>query len=439
MWQPDLALSHELIDDTTWEITLREGVKTHTGEEFTAEDVKFTIERILDPEVASTWRRYIDLIDSVTVVNPYKVRIITEGPVPTLMDNLGLIPMVPKEAFEAKGDEGFGESPVGTGPYKFVKWLKGEYVELQAFPDHWRGAPPIDLVEFREIPDDSARLGALFAGDVDIVVNVPPEQIPVIDAKLNLTAKSVPSIRGMYVFIDTQNGPFKDVRVRQAINYLVNVDEIIEYVMGGLGKPTNNMVPPMYAGTNPYLPVEPYPYNPDKAWALLNEAGYTEPFEIVFNGPIGRYLKDREVAQAIAGQLEQEGFKVRYEGKEWGIYFKSLRARQEEEDDQAVVSMLGYGAPHYDTATPWNEFLRVGSKINFWADEEFTRVLDEALSEMDPIIRNALLGYAHQLIVERAPLIFLYQLEDIYGVNDRVDWTPRSDELVWMWEASLKD
>jgi len=438
--QPALALSHKIIDDLTWELSLRKGVKFHTGEEFTAKDVKFTIERVLDPESLSKWKAFIDLIERVEVVDPYTVRIITNKPFPGLINNVALIPIISETAFKKMGADEFGRNPVGTGPYVFEKWVEGEYVMLRENKEHWRGAPPFELVEFRQIIDDFVRVAALEAGDVDIIVNVPPDLISQINMKPNLIAQTVPSIRGMYVFIDTRCGPFKDERVRQAINYLVDVDEIIEFVLGGTGaSPINNMVPPMYFGHNKDLPIEPYPYNPEKAEKLLKEAGYAKPFEITLYGPIGRYLKDREVAQAIAGQLEKHGFKVQYEGLEWGTYFTYMRTRQNVIDDKAVLFMLGYGAPHYETVTPWNEFLRKGSKVNLWQDEEFTKLLDAALTEMDENTRRTLINKGHQLIVERAPIIFLYQLGDVYAWNERINWSPRSDEMVWMLEAALKE
>lgn len=438
--QPDLALSHKMLNDLTYEIVLRKGVKFHTGEEFTAKDVKFTIERILNPESMSVWRPYIDSIERVEVVDPYTVRIITKTPFPGLINNVSLLPIVSKTAFEKIGADEFSRNPVGTGPFVFEKWVKGEYVVLKANKEHWRGAPAFERVEFRQIPDDIARFAALKSGDVDIIVNVSPDLIPDIRKEPNLVVETVPSIRGMYVFIDTRCGPFKDVRVRKAINYLVDVEEIINTLLRGTGaKPINNMVPPMYFGHNKDLPSHPYPYNPEKAWELLKEAGYEKPFEITFHGPIGRYLMDKSVAQAIAGQLERQGFKVRYEGLEWGSYFKFMKTRKDTIDDNAVLFMLGYGAPHYDSATPWNEFLRIGSKVDLWQDDEFTRLLDAGLSEMDENTRESILNKCHQLIVERCPIIFLYQLGDVYARNKRIDWSPRSDELVWMWEASLKE
>lgn len=437
-WQPGLCLSHRVVDELTWEFDLRPGVRTHEGEEFTAEDVAFTVNRVLTPEVGSQWRAYISLVTTAIAIDKYTVRIFTTAPFPMLVENLALIPMLPKAAFERRGESAFASNPVGTGPYRFVKWVTGEYVLLEANPTYWGGYPPFDEVEFRQIPDDSARVAALLSGEVDVVVNLPPDLLAAISASPNLRVACTPSIRGMYLFFDTVRGPFKDRRVRQAINYLIDVRELIETVMSGLGTPINNMVPPVYIGTNPYLPEEPYPYNPEKAFKLLKEAGYDKPFEILLYGPVGRYVKDRELALAIASQLERHGFKVTYNGYEWGIYFRELRARQQQTDDQAVLYMLGYGAPHYDLATPYNEFLRIGSKINLWLNEDFTTTLDAALREINSVVRTALLRYLHQMVVEEAPIVFLFQLTDNYGINDRIDWEPRSDEVVWVMEMKRR-
>ena len=232
---PWLATSLENPDELTWRFHLREGVKFHNGNDFKANDVKFSIERLMEED--SVWNT-ASFVDRVEVVDDYTVDIITQEPFAAFMTRLVLWHMTDEEYFNEVGEEGFLESPVGTGPYEFVEWVKDERVVLEANEDYWRGAPNIETIIFTPIPENATRLAALEAGDVDIVTEVPPEYIDQPGEGVEIA--TVPGTRAFYLGMNVNVEPFDDVRVRQAMNYAVDVDSIIEFVLNGLARPIDN-------------------------------------------------------------------------------------------------------------------------------------------------------------------------------------------------------
>jgi peptide/nickel transport system substrate-binding protein len=236
---PWLATSLENPDELTWRFHLLEGIKFHNGNDFKANDVKFSIERLMEDD--SVWNAR-SFVDRVEVVDDYTVDIITQEPFAAFMTRLVLWHMTDEEYFSEVGEEGFLESPVGTGPYKFVEWVKDERVVLEANEDYWRGAPQIKTVIFIPIPETATRLAALEAGEIDIVTAVPPEYIN--QPAEGVVISSVPGTRAFYLGMNVNVEPFTDVRVRQAMNYAVDVDSIIEFVLNGLARPIDNPLLP---------------------------------------------------------------------------------------------------------------------------------------------------------------------------------------------------
>ncbi|MBI3626216.1 MAG: ABC transporter substrate-binding protein, partial [Candidatus Rokubacteria bacterium] len=183
-WQPisHLAEAIKSVNPTTWELKLRRGVKFHNGEPFTAESVKFSFDRVLNPEQKSPIRGNFTWVKSVDIVNDYTVRIVTQKPYPLIQEILtfGNFGMVPPKYIKEKGDAHFARNPVGTGPYKFVEWRKGEQSVLEANEQYWKGAPAIKTIVFRVIPETATQIAELLSGGVDILRAVPPDQISAI-------------------------------------------------------------------------------------------------------------------------------------------------------------------------------------------------------------------------------------------------------------------
>src|SRR5437870_10977752 len=279
---PALAVElPRLVSDRVWELKLRKGVKFHNGEEFNAESVKFSLERVKDAKLraSSNFRP----IDHVEVIDPYTARVHTSKPWPTFTTIMTFrqASMYPPKAYAGKDTAFISKNPIGTGPYKLVRWSKDEEIVLEADPGHWRGAPRIKTVVFRPIPDDAVRVAALQNGEVDVAVNIPPHLASPIANHPRLFLSTAPSIRTIQLMFQTAEydeqhkllGPYKgvtaDKRVRQAIISAVDVDEIIKTVLDGKAMRVATMLTPLHFGFDPSL--KPVKQDVAKAKKLLAE------------------------------------------------------------------------------------------------------------------------------------------------------------------------
>ncbi|OGL08640.1 MAG: hypothetical protein A3I17_01175, partial [Candidatus Rokubacteria bacterium RIFCSPLOWO2_02_FULL_72_37] len=316
------ALAAEMpkpVSPTVWEVKLRKGVKFHNGEEFNAESAKFSIERVLkQPRGSAPFRP----IDHVEIVDPYTIRIVTKKPWPILVNALTFrqASMYPPKAYKDKDTAYVSKNPIGTGAYKYVRWSKDEEIVLEAFDGHWRGAPRIKTVVFKPIPDDAVRVAALQNGEIDVAVNIPPHLAAIIDKHPKVFLSTAPSIRTIQLMFythqfDTKNklvgpyqGPTADKRVRQAITYALDVDEIVKGVLDGKAVRVATMLTSLHFGFDPAL--KPIKQDVAKAKKLLAEAGYPNGLDMILNTPQGRYVRDKEVAEAAAGQLTKAGIRA---------------------------------------------------------------------------------------------------------------------------------
>jgi peptide/nickel transport system substrate-binding protein len=440
--EPALATSWEAVNDTTWVFHLRKGVKFHNGEDFNAEAVKYSIERVLNPEQKARKKAYLAYIDRVEVQDPYTVRISTKGPSGTLIVSLGYaLAILPPKYLKEKGDAYFLTHPVGTGPYKFVRWVKDEEIVLEANENYWAGPPNIKTVVFKPIPEDSARVAALLSGEVDIITGVPSHLRGMIDKSKRTHVEAASSPLSVHVHMDTlKEGPIQDKRVRQAINYGVDKETLIKYVHDGNGEALGSPLTPLHFGYD--SSVKPYPYDPMKAKALLKDAGYASGLTVTLNSPSGRYPKDKEVAEAIAGQLAKVGITVKVQPHEWASYMKMMFSPE----GAGPLYMVGW-AGNLDADQILYGTLHCGAVFSRWCNKEFDRYLDHGRATLDQKERERLYSAAAQLVHEEAPWLFLYHGVDFYGVSNRVvNWkpTPHLQRVLYMYKApgsfpSVKD
>jgi peptide/nickel transport system substrate-binding protein len=420
--EPGLATSWTNVNPTTWEFKLRSGVKFHNGEEFNAEAVKFSIERVLNPDQKARWRWAFTDIEKVEVLDPLSVRIVTKAPFPTLITNLAFcMPIVPPKYVREKGDPHVATNPVGTGPFKFVRWRKDDAMVLEANESYWRGSPKIKTLIFRPIPDESTRVAALMTGEIDIARGVPPSLVKQIADNPRTRVAKVPSALNIHVILDTlKEGPLRDKRVRQAINYGVDKEGIIKSILEGNGGAVGGPLTPVMFGFTP--DVKPYPYDPERAKRLLAEAGFAQGISLTLNSPNGRYLKDKEVNEAIAGQLTKIGVRTQVVVHEWGTYVSKWP------DGLVPMYMIGW-AGAWDADGIMFPLLRSGQRFSRWSNPDFDAILDKARRTLDQGERVKLYKQATQLAHDEAPWLFLFHGMDIYGVSRAVaDWEPTSDE-----------
>ncbi len=302
---PMLAERWEHPSPTTWRFFLRRGVKFHNGDPFTAEDVKFSVEYQLANNASV--KVYLGPTQGARVIDSHTIEITTEKPFPALLYNLSRFHIMPR-AVQKIGVEAYAAKPIGTGPYRFVEWQRGQRIVLEANPDYWGGMPNPKRLVFRPIRDPSTRAAELKAGGVDIISNPPLPQIK----ELSTGSTTVLRVEGGRIIaypMNTIKKPLDDVRVRRAINYAVDRDSIIKTLLQGFGAALGQPFSPAWLGYNPA--VKPYPYDPKKARELLAEAGYPNGFDLDWSISVGAFLADREIAEAAAGMLGQVGVRTR--------------------------------------------------------------------------------------------------------------------------------
>jgi peptide/nickel transport system substrate-binding protein len=434
--EPFLAETYEYVDPTTLHLTIREGVVFHTGDPLTVDDVVFTLQRVSGPDTESDHRPYTGSVAEVSAVDERTVEITFTEHDATFLGRLTLIPIVPKAVVEERGAEDFNANPVGTGPYQFVNWERGQRVTYEAFPDYWREQPRIQTLHFRGIPEDSTRMAELQTGTLAIATNVPTQLIPELEESDDIRIETVNSLRAFFVVLNTHQPPFDDVRVRQAVNYAIDRQLLIDGILDGHARPISQPFGPEVFGANPELDTY-YTYDPDKARSLLAEAGFEEGTEVNFFGPSGRYLKDVEVIQNVAAQLEEVGFRVNQNVMEFQAYFDTYVAQLNNDLHMGMFSNANNTAD-----ADYNLALNLHSegRAIYWSDPEVDAAIDEARTILDTAEREQKYHELLQTIVDAAPWLFLYTLEDVYGVSSTLqNWTPRPDEMIYLYGASLSD
>jgi peptide/nickel transport system substrate-binding protein len=308
---PHLAESWKIIDDNTWEFKLRRGIKFDNGEPFNAESVKFTIERGLDPKCPQ--RPSVSWVKEVKILDDHTVRLLTDKPYPVALDRLANYQMLPPKWVKEKGVDFISTNANGTGPYRLKEWKRGVHMILEAKEDYWKGAPAVQTIVFRPIKEISTQISELMTGGVDIVRDVPPDQIPLIESAPNVRISKAPILRVIYLVMDADGragkSPVQNLKVRQAISHAIDVDTIIKTVMTGNALRTSASLSAQHFGYDKSLE-NPYPYSPEKARQLLKEANFTfdQPLKLVtYTGSI---QNPRALVEAVAGYLAKVGIKT---------------------------------------------------------------------------------------------------------------------------------
>jgi peptide/nickel transport system substrate-binding protein len=431
---PWLATGYRILDDRTWEFSLRKDVRFHNGERFTADAVKFTIEYILDPKNKTHYLPRFKPVQAVEIVNDYTVRIRTTEPMPVLLSYLSLPgpAMLAPQYVRKVGIEYASSHPVGTGPYTFTDWVRGEQLVLTRNPRYWAGPVPIETVVFRVIPEFSARLAALLSGEIDVMKDVPPQAVETVDRSGRATVRSTVSSRINYLALETLHpGPMQDVKVRQAMNYAINVDELIKDVLAGQATRICGYVSRFDPGYDPAIRCGAF--DPQKAVQLLQEAGYDpKKLTLVLDSPSGRYPLDKEVSEAIAAQLNRLGIRVQVRVNEWRDHLDRIINRR-----VGDMFFLGWGPDLEPTGTIGQLFVHTLTYSSF-GDPRIEEMISKAEQTVDPRKNAAAFRKIQEALQPLAPWVPLWQQHDLYGVANWISWQPRPDEKVWMWEASPK-
>ena len=433
--RPHLAERWESVNPTTWRFYLRKGIKFHNGEPFTAEAVKFTIDRTMDKSRPYARRGRIGLVSGVTVVDEHTVEIKTSAPFPLLPRGLRDIVMEPPKYIKEKGDQAAIQRPVGTGPFRVVEWRPNDRLVLEANADYWGGRPAYDRLVIRNIPEPSTRVAALKAGEVHIAEQIPIDLVQEVDRTADLRVEQVPINMGMVLTFDLLDGsppsPVKNLKVRQAIDLAIDRETLWTELLGKRGAVLDGqLITKGAVGYNPKL--RAVKYDPARAKQLLAEAGYPQGLTLELKTPVGKYLIDRDLSIAIASQLAKAGITVKVDVLEWGAYSKVLAAKK-----MGPMHLIGwYNVGDADFALVW---YWTGSGRAFWDNADFDRLFLASRSELNPGKRQALLHEAGHMMSQQLPSIFLFQLPALYAVNAKVgNWKPRPDEMLDVTKATLK-
>ena len=434
---PHLAESWKIIDENTWEFKLRKGVKFDNGEPFTAESVKFTIERGQDPKCPQ--RPWVSWIKEVKILDDYTVRILTEKPYPVALDRLANYQMLPPKWVKEKGADFIATNANGTGPYRLKEWKRGVHMILEAKENYWKGAPAIQTITYRPIKEISTQISELMTGGIDIVRDVPPDQISLIQNSPNVRISKAPTLRVIYMVMDADGragkSPIQNLKVRQAISHAVDVDTIIKTVMTGNAIKTAATLNPQHFGYDKSLE-NPYPYNPDKARQLLKEANFNfeQPLRLVtYTGSI---QNPRALLEAVGGYINKVGIKTNLNlFTDIGMWD---RLGREGKQNDCHIHSWGSGGV-YDADALYYTYFRSGAPMTYGSSPEMDKWLDQARSIMNPEQRKKLYYNAGKYINDNALAVSFYAQYTILGLNKRVIYEAPPDEFLRTFEAKLKD
>lgn len=413
-----------LVEPTVWEVKLRAGVTFHNGEPFNADTVVYSILRTIDPKFNSEQMSFFNTIRTAAKVDDLTVRITTDGPDPILPSRLYWMKMVPVTHSK---DPRFAETPVGTGPYRFVEWRRGQHILLERNAKYWGGAPAIEKVTYRFISEPGTRLAGLSAGEFDLITNLLPEFTAQVPRKINILGVEHPII-----ILNADGGVTKDLRVRQALNYAVDKQALAEGLFEGFAQVAQGqLLSPSFFGFN--KEVGPYPYDPAKAHALLKEAGAVGA-EVELIGTAGRWLKDRELVEAVAAYWEAVGLTTKVRIFEFNEYLNRLFDRKTRGDAIFVVSSNEL----MDADKSFSAYYKAGGIGSSNTDAELASLIDRARTETDVAGRAALYHQAVKRAHDQAYFVWLLNIEDIYGLSTRLQWPGRVDAKLLVAEMTLK-
>jgi peptide/nickel transport system substrate-binding protein len=431
---PRIATAWESVDATTWRFTIRQGVTFTNGEVLDANTVKESIDLYRAPEsvVASRYRSIVEVV----AVDDQTVEIHTSVPDPflpnALTDNAFILPT---KYLAEVGKEQFASKPIGSGPYLLSDWVRGDRIVFSANPDYWNGVAGIQQVIWRSIPEPSSRVAALQNGEVDLIWEIPAIQVPLLERTPGVQVQSGPSPRAVYIGLWPDSPvaggePLRDVRVRQALNYAVNRQAIVQALQRGYGTLISQPIPqPTYLGYDPSI--EPYPYDPAKAKELLAEAGYPNGFTIELLAT-ARYLTAEE-SQAVVADLAAVGVTVKLVEVEYGQFVTRLT---QEKSQSPMYSLSIQGTQGVDAYEIYSIAIASTGTFNWnhYTNPAVDALVTQMASEFDDATRADLARQAAQLTHDDPPWIFLWNNSSIYGIKDVWKWTRRSDDLISVYE-----
>lgn len=425
--EPRLATDWEFVSPERLRFTLRQGVTFHDGTPFNADAVKFTWDRAINADPPGRWASLAGPIAGVEVIDEYTVDIIAERPYGPLLLTTTMVytGVVSPAAVEEYGED-YGRNPVGTGPFQFVEWRTNDRVVIEANEDYWRGRPSLDRVIFRVVPEEGARMLALQSGEAQMVLKPAPADLPALEANSDFDVHAATGLRVFYLGFNLDRAPMDDVRVRQAIAHAVNVPLLVEAVLEDAATVPTSVIAPGVLGYSDMGLDELYPYDPDAAIALLEEAGYTmngdgimardgEPLVLDMLPAAGRYLKDREIAEVLQEFLRQVGIVVELDIFEWATTFTTLREASLDYHMFSFGWLTTTADADYTMYSNYRSDQLPPNSWNSWryANEEVDTLLTDARASVDTAEREAFYARVQEILAGDLPALPLYNTIEV--------------------------
>ena len=442
---PGLAQGWRAVDDSTWEFRLRRGVKFHDGSELTADDVLYSIERA-DKLPNGQFNTFVAQLTERHKLDAYTLRFRTAKPYAMVPYDLNSIFIVSKKAGNASpADFDSGKAMLGTGPFRFVRFARGDRVELARNDAYWGGAPAWDKVSFRILPNDAPRLAALLAGDVDMIDGIPTQDAARLRANRNFTLAQKVSWRPIFFHLDQsrdhsafitdkagkplERNPLKDARVRLAISKAINRQAIVDRIMEGSALPASNLVSPPVFGHA--ADIKPEAYDPEGAKKLLAEAGYPDGFGLTVHAPNNRYVNDEQIAQAVAQMLTRVGMAAKVGVMPVNVYLPKARA------GEFSMAMLGWGSFSGDLALRSLVASPSPAKgFGTWNWSKYSNpgvdaLLEQGFSTVDEKKREAIARDAARLALRDTAVVPLHHQIATWAMKRDLTYAARTDEYTF--------
>lgn len=434
---PHLLESYKLKDNITWSFVLKENIKFHNGDTLTAEDVKFSLERVAKDNTLKQYQNY-KTIKEVKIIDDTHFDIITDGPDPVLPYRLAreAAGIFPKKYIEENGWEEFLKHPIGSGPYEFVEWNKGDSLVLKKFGDYFGGdVSEWETVTFRTIIETSTRIGEVLTGGVQIASSIPPTDWERVNSNEGTTVIDSDQTSVMMLMVN-QNEEFKtsDPKVREAIDYAIDNQALIDKFSPGSVATRTRIVPGVPGFEGSLYDINRF--DPEKAKQLLEEAGYNDSnkLEITYTASQGRTYADSEQAQMIAGMLEAVGIKVNLQLLEASQYVDVRTTGKNEE-----LLQTGWNNTLFDPSLALSHFHSIYNPKGFgYNNPVVDDLLDKAAVNMNQAERAKQYQEVQKIVAEELPYIYLYVMKDFYAVSDAIQYQPRVDGMFYVEEIKKK-
>lgn len=426
---PVLAESWKQTSPTTLEFKIRQGVKFHNGEPLDAAAVAYTITSIMEPSFVTNLKTWTSDIASAEAKDATTLVVTTKYQTRGLLNSLAQVPIVAPKAAQEQGAT-FDRRPIGTGPYRITSYVPNSIVVVERFDGYWGEAGKPKKITFRIMPENSVRLAALQAGEVQLADGLPPDKLEALRANSSLGVVFTPTLRVDYLVLNHLNPLMQNKSFREALSLAIDRPSLVKNLQGGTTKVANSISPPGTDGYDASLP--PYEFNPERAKQLLKESGYNgQPLSL--GGPIGRYSMDKQVSEAIAGMFKNVGLNVRLEALAWATYFPKFNQNGYD------VGFVGFTDFTVNPHKHWNTSFYSKASSNKYSNPEMDRIIESARQELDDAKAAALYkegqAFQHREFGGALPLYYEPQL---IGVSAKLKgFQPRLDEYIIVKDVTL--